>query len=379
MPLSGVSSPVIIRNSVVLPAPLAPITPTIPARGRSNESDSISSRSPKPLRRSVAVEHLVAEARARRDVDLDLVELDVALLGDQLLVAGEAGLGLRASALRVRAHPLELGGDRALAALLRALFLGQARLLLLEPARVVALVGDALAAVELEDPAGDVVEEVAVVGDGDDRALVLGQVLLEPRDRLGVEVVGGLVQQQQVGRAQQQPAERHAPALAAGERAHVGVRRRQAQRVHRVFELRVEVPGVGGVDLRLDPAELLGGLLGVVGGQLVEAVEQRLGLGDAVLARCPCTSLLSSSCGSCSSIPTVAPGASAASPRYSWSTPGHDPQQRRLARAVVAEHADLRARVERQRDVVEHRLVRRVDLGQAVHREDVLRGHSHAG
>ncbi len=52
--------------------------------------------------------------------------------------------------------------------------------------------------------------------------------------------------------------------------------------------------------------------------------------------------------------------------------PGHDPQQRRLARAVVAEHADLGARQERQRDVLEHRLVRRIDLRQAVHREDVL-------
>ena len=75
------------------------------------------------------------------------------------------------------------------------------------------------AAVELEDPAGDVVEEVAIVGDGDDGALVLGEVALEPRDRLGVEVVGGLVEQQQVGRAEQQPAQRDAAALAAGELA----------------------------------------------------------------------------------------------------------------------------------------------------------------
>jgi hypothetical protein len=37
-------------------------------------------------------QHLVAEARARRDVDLDLVELDVALLGDQLLVAARRAL-----------------------------------------------------------------------------------------------------------------------------------------------------------------------------------------------------------------------------------------------------------------------------------------------
>ena len=37
-------------------------------------------------------EHLLAEARARGDVDLDVLELHVALLGDQLLVAGQAGL-----------------------------------------------------------------------------------------------------------------------------------------------------------------------------------------------------------------------------------------------------------------------------------------------
>ena len=55
------------------------------------------------------------------------------------------------------------------------------------------------------------------MGDGDDRALVLGQVLLEPGDRLGVEVVGRLVEQQQVGRGEQQPAQGDAAPLAAGE------------------------------------------------------------------------------------------------------------------------------------------------------------------
>ncbi len=45
-PESGFSCPVIKRNSVVLPAPLGPITPTM-APGRNwNDSLSISSRSP---------------------------------------------------------------------------------------------------------------------------------------------------------------------------------------------------------------------------------------------------------------------------------------------------------------------------------------------
>ena len=85
------------------------------------------------------------------------------------------------------------------------------------------------------------------------------------------------------GALEQQPAERDAAALAAGELGDVGVARRQAQRVHRRVEHRVEVPGVGGVDLVLQARELVGGLVGVVGGDLVVAVDQVAQLADAVL------------------------------------------------------------------------------------------------
>ncbi len=201
------------------------------------------------------------------------------------------------------------------------------------------------------------------MGDRDDRPLVLGQVLLEPRHRLGVEVVGGLVEQQQVRRAQEQPAQGHAPALAAGEGADVRVGRGQAQGVHRVFELGLEVPGVGGFDLRLDLAELLGRLVGVVGGQLVEAVEQRLGLRDAVLDVAPDVLALVQ-VGLLLEHPDGRPGGERGLAAVLLIDAGHDPQQRRLARAVVAEHADLRARREGERDVLEHRLVRRVELAR---------------
>ena len=45
------------------------------------------------------------------------------------------------------------------------------------------------------------------MGDGDDRALILLQVLLQPVDALGVEVVGGLVEQEHVGLGQEQAAQ----------------------------------------------------------------------------------------------------------------------------------------------------------------------------
>jgi hypothetical protein len=53
---------------------------------------------------------------------------------------------------------------------------------------------------------------------------------------------------------------------------------------------------------------------------------------------------------------------------------GHDLEQRRLARAVDAEHADLGVRVERQMNVIEH-LPGRIALGQALHEIDELARH----
>ncbi len=157
----------------------------------------------------------VAEARARRDVDLVRLVARLELDRGQLLELAEPRLALGLARLRVRAHPLELAGERAAEALLLLFLLREPLLLLLEPGGIVALPGNAVAAIELEDPAGDVVEEVAVVSHADDRARVLLEVLLEPGDRLRVEVVGRLVEQQHVRLRQQQPAQRDAAALAA--------------------------------------------------------------------------------------------------------------------------------------------------------------------
>ena len=99
---------------------------------------------------------------------------------------------------------------RLLAALLQ-----QPLLLLHQPGGIVALVGNATAAIELEDPAGDVVEEVAIMGDDQDRTRIVAQMAFQPIDRFGIEMVGGLVEQQEVWLLQQQLTKRHAAPLAA--------------------------------------------------------------------------------------------------------------------------------------------------------------------
>jgi hypothetical protein len=66
----------------------------------------------------------------------------------------------------------------------------------------------------------DGVKEVAVMGDGDEGAVVVLQEVLEPVDGFEIEVVGGLVEQQGLGFAKEGLGEKDADLLAALEFAH---------------------------------------------------------------------------------------------------------------------------------------------------------------
>ena len=115
------------------------------------------------------------EPRSGRDGDLELVGAvwRGLGLGQELLVAGDARLALRLAGAGRHANPLELTIEGQLAASVGLLFLLQPGLFLFEPSGVVALVRDTRAAFELEDPLRDIVEEVAIVGDGDDASRVV--------------------------------------------------------------------------------------------------------------------------------------------------------------------------------------------------------------
>ena len=114
--------------------------------------------------------------------------------------------------------------------------------------------------------------------DGDDRAGILGQVPLQPVHALGVEMVRRLVEQQQVGLV--------AAAACTGRRAAARRRRAsstsaspggQVHRVHRDFQLAVELPGAGRLDLVLHPGHLVAQLLHLV-------VVHRLGQSGALIS-----------------------------------------------------------------------------------------------
>ena len=149
---------------------------------------------------------LVAQARSVGNIDFEVGLFFLGICGGQFLIGAQTRLLFGVTGLRGHPHPFQLPfqGLAALAFLL--LFLRKARALLLQPGGIIPLPGNAFAAVEFQDPAGDVVQEITVVGDGDDRTLVMLQVGFQPLDALRVEVVGRFVEEQHVGLAEQQAA-----------------------------------------------------------------------------------------------------------------------------------------------------------------------------
>jgi hypothetical protein len=96
--------------------------------------------------------------------------------GRELLVGADPGFAFGLAGARGHANPLEFALERLLLGGGLFFFDGQASLFLLQPRRVVPFPRDAAAAVEFEDPLGDVVEEIAIVRDGDDGSGVFGQM-----------------------------------------------------------------------------------------------------------------------------------------------------------------------------------------------------------
>ena len=219
------------------------------------------------------------------------------------------------------------------------------------------------------------------MGHGHDAALVLLQEPLQPGHRLRVEVVRGLVEEQHVRGLQEQPAQGHAALLAARELGHVGVARRQAQRVHGDVQLAVHVPGVRGVDLVLhlrllgdDLVHLrLGQVLAHLHGELFEAGDEGL-LARHRLLDVLLHVLLRVEDGLLGEEADAGALGGEGLAREVLVEAGHDAEQGGLARPVVAEHADLGVAVEAQPDALQDLLALGGDLAQVLHGVDEL-GH----
>src|SRR5439155_11804704 len=102
----------------------------------------------------------IAEVRTGWDLHGQAFGAFLDFLGGELFVGTEAGLALGDAGARGHAGPFQLALQGLLAGVLLSFFLVEATFLLFEPGGVVALERVPLAAVELQNPLGDIVEEV---------------------------------------------------------------------------------------------------------------------------------------------------------------------------------------------------------------------------
>ena len=214
------------------------------------------------------------------------------------------------------------------------------------------------------------------MGYGNDSAGEFLQELLEPIHAFRVQVVGRFVEQQHVGLRQQQAAQRDAAFLAAGKIGDFRVPWRQPQRIGRDLEQVLDVGAAGRED---------GFVFGLFGGELVEVGIRlrirRINFFQLLLrlqdfAQAAFDRLAHILLGiKLRFLRQVADAQVRHRGRFAFDLlvlPRHDLQQAGLAGTVQAEHADLGAGEERQRDVLEDLTLRRDDFANPLHRVNVL-------
>ena len=174
-----------------------------------------------PLGHALELDDELAQAAHRQHVELDVVAQG-RHVGDQRLGRLDAKLGLGAARLRPAGQPGELLAQDVLAALLGCARLAVALDALLDVGRISALEGVDDTVVHLPHGEADLVEEPAVVRDDEERPLPSRPAGLEMVGQPGygahVEVVGRLVEGEDVPVADKQPRQVDAAALPARKR-----------------------------------------------------------------------------------------------------------------------------------------------------------------
>ena len=224
------------------------------------------------------------------------------------------------------------------------------------------------------------VEEVTVVSDGNQSAGILCQVLFQPFHRLGVEVVGRLVKQQDVGLLQKQTAQSHATALASGQVFDQLVVRRTTQRVHGAVQTVVDVPGIGRVKFVLQFGLTLYQLVHLV------LVLQYFGVAERVVhlvifhqqvhdmlhafLHHLANRLVGVKLRVLLQIADAVTGREHHIALIGFVDAGYDLEERRFSRSVQTDDANLGAVEKRKVNVFKNLFLRGHDLGDAHHREN---------
>ena len=227
-PSARLRRPAMVSTRVVLPEPLAPSRATFSPRSSTTSTSRTSARAAaSPAEPTVTRRRLQLEHDARRRLRLRQPQLEARASRLRRLHVALDALDLRELGLGLLG--LVLLGVEAVVEALQLLDLLVVLLVLaggdLVGGGALAQVGGEVAAVVAldvlvlhgEHARPDPLQQAAVVGHEHEGARVVEQEPLEPLDGVDVEVVGRLVEQQQVGVGEQGARQGHARELAAGE------------------------------------------------------------------------------------------------------------------------------------------------------------------
>ena len=202
---------------------------------------------PKGSLHLVQLDHLSSEA-FRDDRQMHGV-LPKAFGGGGLDVfeALQSALALGGSCRRGGAHPFQLALHVRLGAFLRGKHVGPAFLTLLKEVAEVALVGVQLLVIDFQDAVADVFQEIPIVRDHQQGGSHGSQALFQPGDHVEVEVVGGLVEDQEVGLLQEHLGQGHPSLFTTAEARNGAVKVVEAQLSEDFPGASFEVPSAMGV------------------------------------------------------------------------------------------------------------------------------------
>src|SRR6185369_6986985 len=106
-------------------------------------------------------DHDVTETWSSRNVNLEILATLFILLSQEFFVRVDSGFAFCVTRFRRHANPFELALQSLLSFSFGFFFASQTLLLLFQPRAVVPLPRNAFAAIEFENPTGDIIEKVA--------------------------------------------------------------------------------------------------------------------------------------------------------------------------------------------------------------------------
>ena len=163
----------------------------------------------------------VAESR-RRTVQCQPVVSNTSLDGGLLQGFGgsNASLGLARAGGCTSQQPLLLAPGEVLANCLGLVGGIDSGVAAVEVPAIATIVQIQAAAVDFEDPGGDRIEHVSVVGYAQQATLECAKAFFEPVDRIDIQMVGWFVEHEQVGGRDQRTGERHPALFSAAHHLH---------------------------------------------------------------------------------------------------------------------------------------------------------------